>query len=300
MSGMLLHYSREWMQWVSHSNKDLGIWIYDSAKPPRNPEEWQVLANKERVWVPKEKEEDEPDVFNGAYAAKVPLRSLKGWAPGSSIQRESMGPFESASSLYRFTQAHTNDGDENTLRVKMALYLLLEALTKPMDLPLKWALGYPEWTIKLGEAKIVSRARGQPYNPENPAMQPHAIIDAKSELLIDNDPGPVLREMGIEMLCWIYSCESTMQHRDHIGKLESRYVMISQHCREIYIISAELRHEYMRFLNGNPNDDDDINDQFLRLHLHGPFDISIRDDMEFFGINAIALTIFLAKLPLLS
>ncbi|KAJ5712920.1 uncharacterized protein N7483_010101 [Penicillium malachiteum] len=274
-----------------------------------------------------EKEENDPDVFNGVYAAKVPLRSLKGWASGSSIQKghflvarilwnhhkhgldtdeahlasdpddhnatermpntlnyDRMEPFESDSSLYRLTQVHTNDEDEDTLRVKMALYLFIEALTtsKPLGLQLKWALGYPEWTIRLGEAKIVSRSRGQLYNPENPDMQPYAIIHAKSGLLTGNDPGPTLRELGIEMLCWIYSC---------VGKLESRYVMTSHHYCDIYIICAEVRPKYMRFLNGNPNDDDDFNDQFLRLHLHGPFHIFTADDVELVAINAVALTL---------
>lgn len=69
--------------------------------------------------------------------------------------------------------------------------------------------------------------------------------------------------------------------------------MLSQHCQEIYITLADVREEYIRWLDGTTPEDgsDKFADQFLVLQLYGPFKIFKPADMKVFGRIAVALTL---------
>lgn len=67
--------------------------------------------------------------------------------------------------------------------------------------------------------------------------------------------------------------------------------MISQHCREIYIIVASFTPEYIRYLDGTSLDNDTFERKFLLLSLYGPFNIFIAEDMGLFGSIVVILSL---------
>lgn len=87
------------------------------------------------------------------------------------------------------------------------LYMLIALCIRYEDMALQWSLVKPQWTVELGQANIVSKPDGVLFDSRGLYKQPFAIVEVKPSTLKGSKSGAAFRQMGIEMLCWIYRCE---------------------------------------------------------------------------------------------
>ncbi|KAJ6114954.1 hypothetical protein N7486_000732 [Penicillium sp. IBT 16267x] len=87
------------------------------------------------------------------------------------------------------------------------LYMMFALCIHYDDMASQWRLNKPQWTVELGQAKIVSRPDGVLHDSHGLHKQPFAIVEVKPSTLKGSNKGAALRQMGIEMMCWIYRCE---------------------------------------------------------------------------------------------
>ena len=71
----------------------------------------------------------------------------------------------------------------------------------------------PQWTVELGEAKIISKPDGGLMVVDDHEKHPHVIIEVKAGILMSNDGASTFRQMGIEFLCWRYRCHQDNQRK---------------------------------------------------------------------------------------
>ncbi|KAJ6005426.1 hypothetical protein N7451_003370 [Penicillium sp. IBT 35674x] len=131
----------------------------------------------------------------------------------------------------------------------------------------QWSIDKPMLKIQLDNAKII------------------AVIDEVKPFSLRSKKGAsTLRQMGIELLCWIQDCRTRK-------KPKKRYFMLSQLCLEMWIVVADCSKGYLDFLDTcGEAPSSNIDTAFLPLSIHGPFNIFSAKDMYTFGILVFALT----------
>lgn len=83
---------------------------------------------------------------------------------------------------------------------------LLRAFCMAIPTPLEWTSSKPPFTMTRGKAQITAVADGQLSRSPDSEDFPYAILEVKPHLLRSRNFGNTLRQVGLEMVTWIYHC----------------------------------------------------------------------------------------------
>jgi hypothetical protein len=83
---------------------------------------------------------------------------------------------------------------------------LLRAFCMAIPTPLEWTSSKPPFTMTRGKARITAVADGQLSQLPDSKEFSHAILEVKPNVLRSRYFGNILRQVGLEMVTWIYHC----------------------------------------------------------------------------------------------
>lgn len=90
--------------------------------------------------------------------------------------------------------------------INASLISLLSDLSLPVKTPLQWSLDKPRFRFCKNQAELLAITDGKLSGNSGLAQFPYSIVEVKPYLLRSPNFGPLMRQIGLEMVTWIRYC----------------------------------------------------------------------------------------------